>query len=122
MLSAFALLLLIPAIAFAADPVAVASSDPSVAARQRWSESPHGPMLEVNTPRAEAFRLACQQCHVLPDPRRHTAREWPAVVERMQKNMEWMNRVVGSKPAQDEPQLRIADINAFLARHARSPQ
>ena len=37
----------------------------------------------------------------------------------MQKNMEWMNRVVGSKPVPGEPQLKIDDINAFLMRHAR---
>ena len=74
---------------------------------------------EVNAPSAEPFRLACGQCHVLPDPRRHTAKEWPAVVARMQKNMEWMNRVVGSHPVKGEPQLRIEDINAFLVRHAR---
>jgi hypothetical protein len=74
---------------------------------------------EVATPAGESFRVACSQCHVLPDPRRHTAKEWPAVVARMQKNMEWMNRVVGSKPVPGEPQLRIEDINAFLARHAR---
>ncbi len=73
----------------------------------------------VNAPAAEAFRVACQQCHVLPDPTRHTAREWPAVVARMQKNMEWMNRVVNSKPVQGEPQLRVEDINAFLARYAK---
>jgi hypothetical protein len=70
-------------------------------------------------PAGEAFRLACSQCHTLPDPQRYTAREWPAVVARMQKNMEWMNRVVGSSPVAGEPQLRIEDINAFLARHAR---
>jgi hypothetical protein len=74
---------------------------------------------EVNTPAGESFRLACSQCHVLPDPRRHTAAEWPAVVARMQKNMEWMNRVVGSKPVPGEPQLNIDEINAFLARRAR---
>jgi hypothetical protein len=74
---------------------------------------------EVNTTAAESFRLACGQCHVLPDPRRHTAGEWPAVVERMQKNMEWMNRIVGSKPLPGEPQLKIEDISAFLMRHAR---
>lgn len=74
---------------------------------------------EVIAPAAESFRLACGQCHVLPDPLRHTAKEWPAVVARMQKNMESMNRVVGSKPGPGEPQLRIEDINAFLIRHAR---
>jgi hypothetical protein len=74
---------------------------------------------EVKSASAESFRLACSQCHVLPDPKRHTAKEWPEVVARMQKNMEWMNRVVGSKPIPGEPQLRIEDINAFLVRHAR---
>lgn len=74
---------------------------------------------EVNAPAGEPFRLACGQCHVLPDPRRHSAAEWPAVVARMEKNMEWMNRVVGSRPVPGEPQLRIEDINAFLKRYAR---
>ena len=75
---------------------------------------------EVDTPAGEPFRLACRQCHVLPDPRRHTAKEWPKVVARMQENMAWMNRVVGSVPVAGEPQLRVEDINAFLARHARA--
>jgi hypothetical protein len=78
---------------------------------------------EVNQPAGEAFRLACNQCHVLPDPGRHTAREWPAVVARMQRNMQWMNRVVGTQPALNqaagEPQLRIDEINAFLQKYAR---
>ncbi len=78
---------------------------------------------EVNRPSGEAFRLACKQCHVLPDPQRHTRAEWPAVVGRMQENMEWMNRVVGTRPDSDraagEPQLRIEEINAFLRRYAR---
>jgi cytochrome c5 len=70
-------------------------------------------------PAGEAFRLACSQCHVLPDPRRHTASEWPGVVARMQENMEWMNRVVGTRPVPGEPQLRVEEINAFLEKHAR---
>jgi len=74
---------------------------------------------DVFSPENEPFRLACRQCHVLPDPQRHTAEEWRSVVARMQQNMQWMNRVVGSKPDRDEPQLRIEDINSFLARHAR---
>ena len=74
---------------------------------------------EVLQPSGESFRLACNQCHALPDPKRYTAAQWPAVVERMRKNMEWMNRIVGSKPDPSEPQLRIQDINAFLAKYAR---
>jgi hypothetical protein len=41
------------------------------------------------------------------------------VVARMQENMEWMNRVVGSQPVPGEPQLRVEEINAFLQRHER---
>jgi hypothetical protein len=74
---------------------------------------------DVDRPEGEAFRVACSQCHVLPDPERHTASEWRAVVARMEQNMQWMNRVVGTKAIPGEPQLRIDEINAFLERHAR---
>ena len=74
---------------------------------------------ELLQPSGEPFRMACNQCHTLPDPKRYTAAQWPAVVERMRRNMEWMNRIVGSKPDPAEPQLRVEDINAFLAKYAR---
>jgi hypothetical protein len=73
----------------------------------------------VNRPEGQSFKLACQQCHVLPDPQRYKASEWPAVVARMEKNMEWMNRVVGSQHPPDEPQLKIEEINGFLIKYAR---
>ena len=94
-----------------------------VAYLQRHSQKALDPTLypEVNRPSGEAFRLACNQCHVLPDPRRYTAAEWPRIVARMQQNMQWMNRVVGTKPVPGEPQLAIDEINAFLARYARKP-
>jgi hypothetical protein len=92
-----------------------------VAYLRRHAQKPLDPKKypEVFRPSGEAFRVACNQCHVLPDPKRYTAKEWPRVVARMEKNMEWMNRVVGSKPVPGEPRLRIEDINAFLARYAR---
>ncbi len=74
---------------------------------------------DVNASSGEAFRLACNQCHTLPDPKRHTAAEWPGVVTRMQENMAWMNRVVGSRPVPGEPQPRLEEINAFLRKYAR---
>ena len=95
-----------------------------VAYLRRFSQKPLDPARypEVNRPSGDAFRVACNQCHVLPDPGRYTARQWRAVVARMQENMEWMNRVVGSQPTPGEPQLRVEEINAFLARHARKPK
>ena len=94
-----------------------------VAYLERHSQKPLDPARypEVNRPAGEAFRVACNQCHTLPDPQRYTATQWRAVVARMQENMEWMNRVVGSKPLPGEPTLRVEEINAFLARHARKP-
>ncbi len=92
-----------------------------VAYLRKHAQKPLDPkkVPEAFTPAGESFRVACNQCHVLPDPQRYTAKQWPAVVARMQENMEWMNRVVGTKPFPGEPQLKIADINAFLAKHAR---
>lgn len=88
---------------------------------QRYSQRPLDwrKYPDIESDQAKAFRLACKQCHTLPDPQRHTAAEWPAVVARMEKNMLWMNRVVGSKPDPDEPQLRIEDIVGYLQKHAR---
>ena len=92
-----------------------------VAYLQKNGQKPLNPKKYPEAYRAACapFRLACNQCHVLPDPQRYTARQWPAVVARMQENMEWMNRIVGTKPVPGEPQLRIEDINAFLAKYAR---
>jgi cytochrome c2 len=74
---------------------------------------------EVDAPTGQSFKLACRQCHTLPDPRRYTAAQWPRVVERMEYNMQWMNRVVGNRPDPHEPQLRTQEIIEFLQRYAR---
>jgi cytochrome c5 len=94
-----------------------------IAYMAKFSQKPLDPrkVPEAFARSGEPFRLACNQCHTLPDPARYTAGEWPAVVARMERNMEWMNRVVGTSPRPGEPQLRIEDINAFLAKYARKP-
>ena len=88
---------------------------------ERHAQKPLDPVRypEVYRPSGEAFRVACSQCHTLPDPQRHTAAEWRSVVARMQENMEWMNRVVGTKPVPGEPELRVEEIHAFLAKYAK---
>ena len=84
---------------------------------QRALDPKKYPALDL--PEGRSFKLACQQCHVLPDPRRHTAKEWPAVVARMEENMQWMNRVVGNRHIPGEPQLKVEEIVGFLVRHAK---
>jgi hypothetical protein len=64
------------------------------------------------------FQGACNQCHELPDPASHRAAEWPAIVQRMQLNMQWMNRVVGSVRNPSEPRLDPQRITTFLQAHA----
>lgn len=92
-----------------------------VAYLRRHSQKPLDPkkVPEAFTAAGAPFRLACNQCHVLPDPKRYTAAQWRVVVARMEENMQWMNRVVGNEPVAGEPQLRVEEINAFLAKYAR---
>ena len=66
------------------------------------------------------FSIACSQCHALPDPGRHTAREWPRVVERMKRHMAWANVVVGADTLKTNPVLDTAQIVHFLQRYARA--
>jgi len=66
------------------------------------------------------FSIACTQCHALPDPRRHTRGEWPAVVERMKRHMTWANTVVGVDALRTTPVLDTAEILRFLQRYART--
>jgi len=72
----------------------------------------------VDRPEGQSFKLACQQCHVLPDPQRHTACEWPAVVARMGKT--GMDEPRRRQPARAR---RAAAENrgdhAFLIKYAR---
>ncbi len=75
---------------------------------------------DIHTPAGRIYSIACAQCHVLPDPRRHTAREWPAIVERMRRNMAWANRVTGDPVLRTSPELDTGEIVRFLQRNSRS--
>jgi cytochrome c5 len=59
------------------------------------------------------FAATCAQCHALPDPRQHTAQQWPQVVARMHKNM-----VAMGKSVPDAATLRT--ITEFLEDAARA--
>jgi predicted amidohydrolase len=74
----------------------------------------------LKSEQGQMFSIACSQCHALPDPRRHTAREWPEVVERMQRHMSWANVVVGPETLKTSPVLDTPAIVRFLQRYARA--
>ncbi len=70
----------------------------------------------------QMYSIACSQCHALPDPQRHTAREWPKVVQRMRGHMAWANTVVGVSALRTSPELDTAEIIRLLQRYARREQ
>jgi hypothetical protein len=84
---------------------------------QKEIDPPH-PALATTA--GQIYDLACSQCHSLPDPRRHTAREWPAVVDRMKRHMAWANVIVGAPELRTVPELNTAEIVRFLQRYARA--
>jgi len=86
-------------------------------ANAQASIDPAHPALK--TPAGEMFSIACSQCHALPDPRRHTAREWPLVVERMKRHMAWANTVTGVAELRTNPELDTEQIVKLLQRYAR---
>ncbi len=70
----------------------------------------------VPSPRSKGailFSATCARCHALPDPRQHTAQQWPQVVARMRKNMAAMGKTVPETAT-----LRM--ITEFLENAARS--
>jgi cytochrome c2 len=73
----------------------------------------------LKTEAGKMFSIACSQCHAAPDPRQHTSREWPAVVERMKQHMAWANVVVGAHELRTVPELKTDEIVRFLQRYAR---
>lgn len=78
---------------------------------------PRHPALATRA--GEAFGIACSQCHALPDPQRHTAREWTLVVQRMKRHMAWANVVVGPPELRTIPELKTEEIVGLLKRYAR---
>ena len=67
----------------------------------------------------QMFSIACSQCHAPPDPKRHSAREWPLVVERMKRHMTWTNIVVGPPELRTIPELKTGEIVGLLQKYAR---
>jgi len=61
------------------------------------------------------FKEICSRCHALPDPKLHSAEEWPKVIERMMSNMQSMGK---RTITEDE---RNVITNYLSAHERRSP-
>lgn len=101
-----------------------APSDDEVAILNRYLQKHSQKAIDpahpgLKTEAGKIFSIACSQCHAAPDPRQHTSREWPAVVERMKQHMSWANIVVGTPELRTVPELDTSEIVQFLQRYAR---
>ncbi len=75
-----------------------------------------------NSPGAVLLQRFCTQCHYLPGPGLHTAQEWPAVEERMDRRMQKMSRhgmMMGKIEAPDKQET--VTILDYLQDHALKP-
>jgi cytochrome c2 len=61
---------------------------------------------------ATLFKERCSQCHSLPDPKLHTADQWPAIVEKMRPYMRSMGKKVVTGDEEKE-------ISSYLESHSR---
>lgn len=50
---------------------------------------------EAESSEAKTYAKFCSQCHALPSPRRNSAKDWRALVERMDARMRMMSRMGG---------------------------
>jgi hypothetical protein len=50
-------------------------------------------------PTRQFFIDTCSQCHELPDPRQHSAQDWPVVVRRMNDHMQ---EILGTSITSDQ--------------------
>ncbi|MGH8719445.1 MAG: hypothetical protein ACREV0_10975 [Burkholderiales bacterium] len=90
---------------------------------QRHGQQPIevGQYADLNTQEGRAFSQACSQCHTLPDPKSHTAQEWPEVVERMKKHLLWIGVVSSNRAIGKPSQFSAKEILDFLKRNSCVP-
>ncbi len=81
---------------------------------QKHAQKPMDKTLykDLNTPAGKLFDTTCSQCHALPDPKQHTSDEWPAVIQRMTRNMASMGKPVPNQEA-------LETILSYLQKHAK---
>lgn len=74
---------------------------------------------EAGGPGATLMETYCTQCHALPGPGRHTAEEWPQVVDRMFVLMDVADRFGGLLGNVKTPSLNERDqLSGYLILHS----
>lgn len=88
----------------------------------------HGPMppginpallSEPKSQGAQILQRYCAQCHGLPGPGKHTAAEWPAVVDRMKSRSNMHSRMMGGIVVPTESEYKT--VITYLQKYALKP-
>lgn len=77
---------------------------------------------QPKSPGAQKLKTYCAQCHALPGPGRHTAKEWTRVLDNMNKitvAASQFNGFLGKVIAPDKEELKI--LEAYLKNNALQP-
>ncbi len=97
-------------------PQTHSATDWPVVLRRMWMRIDGlDPKYAVPVPTAgeQLYMTECSRCHELPDPRQHTASDWPAVVIRMREHSVQMLR-------RSPPQSQVQEIILYLERASRA--
>jgi hypothetical protein len=81
--------------------------------RSGYDASQRQGLPSLDSPGGRLYARTCARCHVLPDPRQHTAKQWPDVVARMERYIAQARQPL---PDKDE----INGIETFLAQDAKA--
>jgi len=77
-----------------------------------------GMLTDASSPDAILFIRICTQCHDLPDPKLHTAEEWPMVVSQMADRARRARFFSGKRfiaPSKES----VNQISAYLSQQAQ---
>lgn len=80
---------------------------------EKYAQKPIAPeKYPLDSPAGKAFSFTCAQCHALPEPTQHSARDWPSLVARMKEHEAVMGKAVPDDKTTEE-------IIGFLQRYGR---
>ena len=74
---------------------------------------PNEPLVypDADSSSAKLYQAKCAKCHNAPQPHAHTARAWPAILQRMQMRM----KTKGATPLNED---ELSEVLDYLQRHA----
>jgi hypothetical protein len=89
---------------------------------QQHAQKPIGQELRgtLETKAGHAFQSICSQCHAQPDPKQHSAHEWPAVVGRMKAHETTLGKLVPDEAKPGSSSVSCVSMRRLQSDSGRS--